>query len=238
MRFQSLRPKNIEIEYELAGIGSRFLANLYRPIVAINYCVRSGFPSFSDPGFGSGLLFPAWLILALNGAWPSSTFMGDIPRICSVTIAIFLLHLRIPDFRRDTLERTIAGQIELSDCVSFRDGGYPITPFSAFSRNLLRARLTACLSSTLPGALIAGLYPGLEALWCSCRCSDSPDGRFFALSSRSQRRLGAFYRRHHGRQAASLPEYPPLKPSLRLQEYFRKDWPPGLWPTLAATSMI
>jgi len=177
-------PENIEIEYELAGIGSRFLANLIDQVWQVIIIIGVGF---------------AVLILTLIGAYISSlahfsaqwagfmSFMGDI-LVSVLTIATYLLIYGYFVYFEIRWNGQTPGKRALGLRV-IRDGGYPITPFSAFARNLLRT-IDGMPFLTLP-ALIAGLYPGLEAVGALAGAQILLTVGFLLFSSRSQR-LGDF----------------------------------------------
>jgi len=146
-------PENIEIEYELAGVGSRFLANLVDQVCQVAIFIGLGVLGLVLFFIGQGLssLFNA------SAGWSNFvSFLGEIA-VSAMTIIGFLIVYGYFVFFEIRWNGQTVGKRMLGLRV-IRDGGYPITPFSAFARNLLRV-VDGMPLMTLP-ALFAGFLPG------------------------------------------------------------------------------
>lgn len=121
-------PENIEIEYELAGIGSRFLANMVDTLIQIAIFL--------------GLIIVSWLFILLLGL--SSTAMahkitdlvGGIAAALAI-IAFFLVFWGYFIWFESRWSGQTPGKRQLGLRV-IRDGGFPINIFAVITRNLLR----------------------------------------------------------------------------------------------------
>ncbi|MGI4792250.1 MAG: RDD family protein [Janthinobacterium lividum] len=121
-------PENIEIEYELAGIGSRFLANLL------------------DSFFQTAIYLGLWIIVGIVGlllalsasAFSRSlaAFFGEIELAFALIAAFVILWGYFIWFETRWNGQT-PGKRQLGLRV-IRDGGYPINVSSAIIRNLVR----------------------------------------------------------------------------------------------------
>ena len=121
-------PENIEIEYELAGIGSRFLANLL--------------DSFLQTAIYLGL----WIVVGLIALLVSLTagalsqalgaFFGEVWVALALIVAFAVLWGYFIWFETVWNGQT-PGKRQLGLRV-VRDGGYPINVFAAIIRNLIR----------------------------------------------------------------------------------------------------
>ena len=116
-----ITPENIEVTYELAGIGSRFVA------AAIDHVIQ----------------FSVWLIIALIASQMSRLFslggMVSAPLWIQglVAVATFLIIFGYFVF----FELRMGGQTpgkRVARLRVVRDGGYPIDPYSSIIRNLVR----------------------------------------------------------------------------------------------------
>ena len=121
-------PENIEIEYELAGIGSRFLANLL--------------DSFLQTAIYLGL----WIVVGIIALIVSLTtsvfsralgvFFGEI-QVAFALIAGFVILWGYFIWFETVWNGQTPGKRQLGLRV-IRDGGYPINIFAAIVRNLIR----------------------------------------------------------------------------------------------------
>ena len=121
-------PENIEIEYELAGIGSRFLANLLDSL--LQTAIYLGLSLFV------GIV--AAIVGATAGAFSSAlgTFFGEIGTALAL-IAGFLVLWGYFIWFETAWNGQTPGKRQLGLRV-VRDGGYPINVFAAIVRNLIR----------------------------------------------------------------------------------------------------
>ncbi len=121
-------PENIEIEYELAGIGSRFLANLL--------------DSFLQTAIYLGIWLVVGIIALIVGLTTSAfsqalgQFFGEI-QIAFALIAGFLVLWGYFIWFETVWNGQTPGKRQLGLRV-VRDGGYPINVFAAIVRNLIR----------------------------------------------------------------------------------------------------
>ena len=121
-------PENIEIEYELAGIGSRFLANLL------------------DSFFQTAIYVFMWIVVGILALIVSVTagafsralaaFFGEV-WIALALIAGFLVLWGYFIWFETAWNGQTPGKRQLGLRV-IRDGGYPINVFAAIVRNLIR----------------------------------------------------------------------------------------------------
>ncbi len=121
-------PENIEIEYELAGIGSRFLANIL------------------DSLFQCAIYLALWIVAGIVGlllalgasAFSKSvaTFFGEIEVAAALIVAFAILWGYFIWFETRWNGQT-PGKRQIGLRV-IRDGGYPINVFAAIIRNLIR----------------------------------------------------------------------------------------------------
>ena len=172
-------PENIEIEYELGGIGSRFLANL------IDILIQSLI--FLGLALVIGLL---GLLLAWIGSpWARAItdFFGGILEALAF-IAFFLVLWGYFIWFEARWNGQTPGKRQMGLRV-IRDGGYPVTIYAVIARNLLRvidgmptitiALIAGGLAGNDPGAAALG---GLSILLSLC----------FMLFSARYQRLGDF----------------------------------------------
>lgn len=121
-------PENIEIEYELAGIGSRFLANLL------------------DSFFQLAIYLGLWIVVGIVGlllalsasAFSTSlaAFFGEI-EVAFALIAAFVILWGYFIWFETRWNGQTPGKRQIGLRV-IRDGGYPINIFAAIIRNLIR----------------------------------------------------------------------------------------------------
>lgn len=121
-------PENIEIEYEMGGIGSRFMANLIDAMMQIVV-------------FGAVALVFALIGLLLaftHFAWAHqivSFFEGVLQAIAMITFFLILWGYFI--WFEIAWNGQTPGKRQMGLRV-VRDGGYPVGPFNVITRNLLR----------------------------------------------------------------------------------------------------
>ena len=121
-------PENIEIEYELAGIGSRFLANFL--------------DSLLQTAIYLGLSIVVGIVALIIGATASAfstalgSFFGEIGTALAI-IAGFLVLWGYFIWFETAWNGQTPGKRQLGLRV-IRDGGYPINVFAAIVRNLIR----------------------------------------------------------------------------------------------------
>ena len=121
-------PENIEIEYELAGIGSRFIANML------------------DSFFQLGIYLALWIVvgivagvIALTASAFSSAaaaFFGEAGLAIAIIAAFIILWGYFIWFETRWNGQT-PGKRQAGLRV-IRDGGYPINVYAAIIRNLIR----------------------------------------------------------------------------------------------------
>ncbi len=121
-------PENIEIEYELAGIGSRFLANML------------------DSLFQLAIYLALWIVVGIVGlllalsasAFSTSlaAFFGEI-EVAFALIAAFAILWGYFIWFETRWNGQTPGKRQVGLRV-IRDGGYPINIFAAITRNLVR----------------------------------------------------------------------------------------------------
>ena len=142
-------PENIEIEYELAGIGSRFLANLL--------------DSFLQTAIYTGIWIVVGLIALIVGLTTSAfsralaAFFGEI-EIAFALVAGFIVLWGYFIWFETAWNGQTPGKRQLGLRV-VRDGGYPINVFAAIVRNLIRVMDGMPLAALI---LLAGGYFGKE----------------------------------------------------------------------------
>ena len=172
-------PENIEIEYELAGIGSRFLANLL------------------DSLFQLAIYLGLWilvgivgLLLALSASAFSSTvaaFFGEV-EVAFALIAAFAILWGYFIWFETRWNGQTPGKRQIGLRV-IRDGGYPINIFAAIIRNLIRVMDgMPIVAVALIGVGIAEHSSGTAAMGGLCILVPV---LCLLLSGRSQR-IGAF----------------------------------------------
>ena len=152
-------PENIEIEYELAGIGSRFLANLL--------------DSFLQMAIYLGLWIVVGIIgllLALSASAFSTSlaaFFGEI-EVAFALIAAFLILWGYFIWFETRWNGQTPGKRQVGLRV-IRDGGYPINASAAIIRNLIR--IMDGMPIVALGLILAGVFghqPGLAAMGGLC----------------------------------------------------------------------
>ncbi len=122
-RVQFVTPENIEVSYELAGIGSRFLAALIDHLLQLV------------------ILLAVWLVSGLVSQALSITrvFGGSAPLWVQAVLALMTFAILFGYFT--TFEIMWAGRTPGKRAAGLRvvrDNGYPIDPFSSIVRNLVR----------------------------------------------------------------------------------------------------
>lgn len=125
-----ITPENIEIEYELAGVGTRFQANLLDSLyqlLAFIVLGIFGMVIFGILGFISTSV-PAIKVFI--------TFLQSIGTAL-ITIVFFILMWGYFIYFEIAWNGQTPGKRQLGLRV-LRDGGYPVNPFAVISRNLLR----------------------------------------------------------------------------------------------------
>jgi len=152
-------PENIEIEYELAGIGSRFLANLL--------------DTFLQLAIYLGLWIVVGiigLVLALSASAFSTTlaaFFGEI-EVAFALIAAFVILWGYFIWFETRWNGQTPGKRQVGLRV-IRDGGYPINIFAAIIRNLVRIMDgMPVVALALISIGVFGHQPGLAALGGLC----------------------------------------------------------------------
>ena len=152
-------PENIEIEYELAGIGSRFLANLLDTLFQLAIYL--------------GLWTVVGIIAIVVGLSASAfstgvaAFFGEI-EVAFALIAAFAILWGYFIWFETRWNGQTPGKRQLGLRV-IRDGGYPINIFAAIIRNLVRimdGMPLAALALILFG--VFGKEPGLAAMGGLC----------------------------------------------------------------------
>ncbi len=119
-----ITPENIEVSYELAGIGSRFIAAVIDLAIQVATLSAVGIVSF----------------YAIAGASVfRQTFLASLPlwAIAVVILIVFVVMFGYHTF----CELRWAGQTpgkKVAKLRVVRDGGYPIDPYSSLVRNLVR----------------------------------------------------------------------------------------------------
>lgn len=172
-------PENIEIEYELAGVGSRLIANLADSLYQLMTFIAVAIV-FLLIGMLLGVIHAAW-------ARQLTDFFDSILAAVAV-VAFFLIMWGYFIYYEIAWNGQTPGKRQLGLRV-MRDGGYPVTPFAVITRNLLRV-VDGIPLLTLPlvlyglsdhSSLIAALG-GLSILLTLC----------FMLGSARYQRLGDF----------------------------------------------
>ena len=152
-------PENIEIEYELAGIGSRFLANML------------------DSLFQLAIYLALWIIVGIVGlllalsasAFSTSlaAFFGEI-EVAFALIAAFAILWGYFIWFETRWNGQTPGKRQIGLRV-IRDGGYPINIFAAIIRNLIRVMDgMPIVAVALIGIGLAGHSSGTAALGGLC----------------------------------------------------------------------
>ena len=148
-------PENIEIEYELGGIGTRFLAHLVDVLMQVLIFIG-----------GAILLLLLGLILGLIGTpWAKAVtnfFQGFL--VALALIGGFLLMWGYFIWFEIRWNGQTPGKRQVGLRV-IRDGGYPVSVYGAISRNLLR--VVDGMPVITFGLIVAGMagnQPGLAAL--------------------------------------------------------------------------
>ncbi len=152
-------PENIEIEYELAGIGSRFLANML------------------DSLFQLAIYLGMWIIVGIVAAVVAlgtsavskglGAFFGEIGLAAALIAAFTILWGYFIWFETRWNGQT-PGKRQIGLRV-IRDGGYPINIFAAVIRNLIRT--IDGMPIIAVGLISVGVFehqPGLAALGGLC----------------------------------------------------------------------
>jgi uncharacterized RDD family membrane protein YckC len=152
-------PENIEIEYELAGIGSRFLANLL------------------DSFFQTAIYLTLWIVVGIIALIVSLTagafsralgiFFGEI-QLAFALVAGFVVLWGYFIWFETVWNGQTPGKRQLGLRV-VRDGGYPINVFAAIVRNLIRVMDGMPLAAlVLLGAGYFGKSPAVAAMGGLC----------------------------------------------------------------------
>jgi uncharacterized RDD family membrane protein YckC len=152
-------PENIEIEYELAGIGSRFLANLL------------------DTFFQLAIYLGLWIIVGIVGlllalsasAFSTSiaAFFGEV-EVAFALIAAFAILWGYFIWFETRWNGQTPGKRQIGLRV-IRDGGYPINIFAAIIRNLIRIMDgMPVVALALISIGVFGHQPGTAALGGLC----------------------------------------------------------------------
>jgi uncharacterized RDD family membrane protein YckC len=120
---QFVTPENIEVSYELAGIGSRFVAALIDHLLQVIIVLVAA-------------LIANWLMV---GMLTTSLFSGSAPSWVAALLGLFSFAVL---FGYHTLfELLWAGRTPGKRATNLRvvrDGGYPIDPYASIVRNLVR----------------------------------------------------------------------------------------------------
>jgi uncharacterized RDD family membrane protein YckC len=148
-------PENIEIEYELAGVGSRFLANM----------LDSLFQILAFIAFALLMAMTGSLLAATSLVWAHQivTFFEGILGAAAAFVFFLVLWGYFIYFEIVWNGQT-PGKRQLGLRV-MRDGGFPVNPYAVITRNLLRV-VDGMPLLTLP-LMLYGLYDhsfGLSAL--------------------------------------------------------------------------
>ncbi len=121
-------PENIEIEYELAGVGTRFLANLTDSLLQVALFI----------GLVLIFLMLETLIGLSHKAWAGqvTAFLSNITQALAA-IAFFLVTWGYFIFFEIAWNGQTPGKRQQGLRV-LRDGGYPVSAYAVITRNLLR----------------------------------------------------------------------------------------------------
>ena len=152
-------PENIEIEYELAGIGSRFLANtldsLFQCAIYLGMWIVAGILA---------------ILLSLSAGFRSSGIASFFQNaeVALALIAAFLILWGYFIWFETRWNGQTPGKRQLGLRV-IRDGGYPINIFAAIIRNLIRIiDGLPIIALGLIAAGVIGHQPGTAALGGLC----------------------------------------------------------------------
>ena len=172
-------PENIEIEYELGGVGSRFLANLTDTLLQIAV--------FAALALVVGI---AGFLLSLSAAaWAKATlaFFENILEAMAGIAAFLILWGYFLYFEIRWNGQTPGKRQQGLRVV--QTGGYPIGPYAAIVRNLLRVvdgmpllTLGLVIAGLVDHSSFVGMLGGLSILTTLC----------FMLGSARYQRLGDF----------------------------------------------
>jgi len=125
-----ITPENIEIEYELAGVGTRFLANLIDSLYQLLTFIVLAIV------VGTILSLISRFALTNGTAKVIATTISEIGTALSA-IAFFIVLWGYFIYFEIAWNGQTPGKRQLGMRV-MRDGGYPVNPFSVITRNLLR----------------------------------------------------------------------------------------------------
>jgi uncharacterized RDD family membrane protein YckC len=139
-------PENIEIEYELGGVGSRFLANLIDSVFQVLIII----------GFVILFSLIGGLLELTNLVWANAVvnFVKGIIGGISI-ILLSLIYWGYFIWFEIAWNGQTPGKRQLGLRV-VRDGGYPVTPYSVITRNLLR--VIDVMPLFTPIIVIVGLF--------------------------------------------------------------------------------
>ncbi len=152
-------PENIEIEYELAGIGSRFLANI---LDSLFQCVI-----YLGMWILAGIVAIAINFTALGAGGMVAAFFSQIELALALIAAFVILWGYFIWFETRWNGQT-PGKRQLGLRV-IRDGGYPINIFAAIIRNLIRIiDGMPIVALALISVGVFGRQPGTAALGGLC----------------------------------------------------------------------
>jgi uncharacterized RDD family membrane protein YckC len=144
-------PENIEIEYELAGIGTRFLANFIDTLFQLL--------ALAAVAIGIGLL--AWVFFLIGTRFSAvhsivasvTAFVQGVAELL-LSVVVFIVFWGYFIYYEIRWNGQTPGKRRLGLRV-LRDGGYPINVFAAITRNLLRA-VDGGMPLVVVGVIIAG----------------------------------------------------------------------------------
>ncbi len=152
-------PENIEIEYELAGIGSRFLANIL------------------DSLFQCAIYLGLWIVVGIVGALLAlsasafsrnvAAFFGEV-EVAAALIAAFAILWGYFIWFETRWNGQTPGKRQIGLRV-IREGGYPINVFAAIIRNLIR--IIDGMPIVALGLITVGVFghsPGTAAMGGLC----------------------------------------------------------------------
>jgi len=149
-----ITPENIEIEYELAGVGTRFLANLVDSLYQLlAFVVVIVVASMVISLFG--------MLAHTNGtAKVIASTLAEFGQALTI-LAFFLVMWGYFIYFEIAWNGQTPGKRQMGMRV-LRDGGYPVNAFSVITRNLLR--IVDGMPWTVIGLIIAGMITKQHAL--------------------------------------------------------------------------
>ncbi len=172
-------PENIEIEYELAGVGSRLLANLIDSLLQIAACIAVAL-LFVLLGALLGLSNAAWSRAILD-------FFENVLTGLAI-LMFFVVYWGYFIWFEIAWNGQTPGKRQLGLRV-IRDGGYPTSAYATITRNLLR--VIDVMPLITPLVVLAGLSDHTSGIAALAGVSIMQTLCFMLVSARYQR-LGDF----------------------------------------------